>query len=163
MWVRCGPGGADYNANAIPDDCEAQCSANTDCDDGSACTCDRCLCGVCVHQPITFGDTNCDCIPPNLDDILCVLGGFADFALCPAANIHPPCTGDGDIDLDDILSVLSAFGGTNPCVQVCNVSCPTGACCNETSCSQESLVGCLQDGFTFKGENSTCLGTNPCP
>lgn len=160
---------SDCNANSIPDVCEPQCNTNADCNDMLACTCDRCVCGVCLHQPIVYADANCDCTPPNLDDILCVLRGFESFAYCSAADIHPPCTGDADIDLDDILAVLSAFGGTNPCLQVCNVICPTGACCRGMDCAQSSQVGCLapqapQTSGTFRGEGTLCPPLGPvCP
>jgi hypothetical protein len=64
---------------------------------------------------VKFGNANCD--PGNivnLDDILCSLSGFASLALCLEADINP-CGGNGLINLGDILDVLAAFGGANPC------------------------------------------------
>lgn len=164
--VACPPGTGDCNGNDIGDGCETHCVTDHDCNDYQVCTCDRCICNVCYHQPIEYGDVNCDCVPPNLDDILCVLRGFAHYNDCAAADIHPPCTGQGIINLDDILAVLAAFAGTNPCFLVCgDVSCPVGACCDGASCSLNSPSRCLSDGNTFKGDGSVCppLGANPCP
>lgn len=50
----------------------------------------------------------------DLDDILCVLDGFADPDACPAADIAP-CGGDDKIDLNDILAILEAFAGNGAC------------------------------------------------
>lgn len=163
--VDCPPGAGDCNGNGIGDGCELQCSTNLDCDDANVCTCDRCLCNVCFHQPVQYGDANCDCIPPNLDDILCVLNGFQNYASCPAADIHPPCTGQGIINLDDILAVLAAFAGTNPCFMQCSVSCPVGACCDGATCALDTPIGCITDGHVYKGDGSLCppLVPNPCP
>lgn len=163
--VACPPGTGDCNGNGIGDGCETQCSTALDCDDGNVCTCDRCLCNVCIHQPVQYGDANCDCIPPNLDDILCVLNGFQSYALCPAADIHPPCTGQGIINLDDILAVLAAFAGTNPCFMQCSVACPVGACCDGATCALDTPIGCITDGNVYQGDGSLCppLVPNPCP
>jgi hypothetical protein len=61
----------------------------------------------------------------NLDDILCVLGGFAAIADCPSADLNP-CGGNGIVNLDDILSVLAAFGGANQCMCTTTGPTPTG-------------------------------------
>lgn len=88
----------------------------TDADDGSAYTCVKCVLGACQLVQTTLGDVNCDGNPaPNLDDILCVLGGFSGPAHCPNADIHPSCVGNNVINLDDILVVLRAFGGDQRC------------------------------------------------
>ncbi len=50
----------------------------------------------------------------NLDDILCVLQGFASLSNCPLGDLAP-CGGNGAINLDDILGVLNAFAGSDPC------------------------------------------------
>lgn len=50
----------------------------------------------------------------NLDDILCVLSGFASFSICPNGDIGG-CSHNGVINLDDILAVLGAFSGSSPC------------------------------------------------
>lgn len=87
------------------------------CHDNDVCTCDGCSNGFCQYSRIRFGNTNCTG-PVNLadlDDILCVLNGFANFATCVNGDIHPACTGNNAINLDDILAVLAAFGGANPC------------------------------------------------
>lgn len=60
-----------------------------------------------------YGDVNCSGLV-NIDDILCVLNGFANFASCPNGDLAP-CQGNDFINLDDILAVLGAFAGQNPC------------------------------------------------
>lgn len=54
----------------------------------------------------------------NLDDILCVLGGFSTFANCPFGDVHPRDAIE-TVGLDDSLRVLAAFSGAlnrlNPC------------------------------------------------
>ncbi len=89
---------------------------NTACMDDNGCNHATCVSGFCVFTCERYGDVQ----PPggngvvNLDDILCILGGFANFANCPNADINP-CGGNGVINLDDILAVLGAFSGANPC------------------------------------------------
>lgn len=93
------------------------CIAQSDCLDADICTCDTCDpdAGVCAHRPTTYGNVDCDPMDfVNLADILCVLDGFEDVALCPHADIAG-CEENGTIDLDDILSVIAAFGGADPC------------------------------------------------
>jgi hypothetical protein len=50
----------------------------------------------------------------NIDDIICILNGFGNFATCLLGDIAP-CGGNGIIDLNDILAVLAAFSGNDPC------------------------------------------------
>ena len=62
---------------------------------------------------------------PDLDDILCVLGGFeagGDWLIvCPLADLLTDmnnCELNETVDLDDILAVLGAFEGSTPeCAQ----------------------------------------------
>ena len=102
------------------------CAVNLDCvllDDatGAPCTCDTCVAGFCSSNPIEFGNVNCSVNQtPNLDDILCVLVGFSNFASCPNGDIAPTtgptaCQGNDIINLDDILAALAAFAGNDPC------------------------------------------------
>lgn len=92
-------------------------AGSVDCHDDDVCTCDGCSGGYCEFKPIRYG--NVDCVGPpnqaNLDDILCILAGFANFASCVNGDIHPACTGNNVINLDDILGVLGAFAGNDPC------------------------------------------------
>jgi cysteine-rich repeat protein len=89
----------------------------------NACNSGTCTAMVCTYVCSKFGDVT---KPPNgivnLDDILCVLGGFAAIANCPNADLNP-CGGNGIVNLDDILSVLAAFGGANQCS--CTTTGPT--------------------------------------
>lgn len=85
--------------------------------DAQVCNCETYGgCYQCMSTPVEYGNVDCAGPPvPNLDDILCTLGGFGDFLSCPNADLAPVCTGDGIINLDDILAVLAAFGGADPC------------------------------------------------
>jgi hypothetical protein len=86
--------------------------------DDNACNCAECVDGYCEYTCARFGNVTCDSGElVNLDDILCVLAGFSNFAACTDADLAP-CDGNGIVNLDDILSVLGAFGGGNPCA--CN-------------------------------------------
>jgi len=93
-----------------------ECTRDGDCDEGSACFRDLCVDGACRLTSVAYGDVDGSGgdSPIDLDDIFCVLDGFASPALCPNGDIHP-CVRNGDIDLDDILAVLDAFEGANPC------------------------------------------------
>jgi hypothetical protein len=95
------------------------------CDDANPCTVDFCdpadptaTPEGCVH--VGNYDPDGDVFPPggdgvvDVDDIVCVVYGFADFDLCPTGDISP-CGGDGKINVDDLLDVLDAFGGVNDC------------------------------------------------
>jgi subtilisin-like proprotein convertase family protein len=73
---------------------------------------------VCDCVIVPFGDVNASMMV-DLDDILCVLGGFSDASLCPNGDIVPCDDGDGLIDLDDILAVLAAFSGNAACPDPC--------------------------------------------
>ena len=59
--------------------------------------------------PQSGGDCKVD-----LFDILCVLDGSANIALCPGADVAP-CGGDGTIDVEDVAAVLDAFAGSFSC------------------------------------------------
>ncbi len=89
---------------------------NAACMEDNGCNHATCVSGFCVYTCERYGDVQ----PPggngvvNLDDILCILSGFSNFASCPNADINP-CGGNAVINLDDILAVLGAFSGANPC------------------------------------------------
>lgn len=75
------------------------------------------LTGALIHvvEP-PYGDVTRDG-KVDLQDILCVLDGFAgDFSNCPLEMVDiAPCEPDGIVDLGDILAALDAFQGNNPC------------------------------------------------
>jgi hypothetical protein len=98
------------------------CVAVVDCRNdpaNNACNAVTCT-GTCTYACRKFGDItpatcpNMGCGVVNLDDILCLLTGFGNFASCPNGDLRP-CGGNGIINLDDILDALAAFGGDNPC------------------------------------------------
>lgn len=91
------------------------------CGDDNACTFDCSFDGgPCAHFEMEYGNVNGSPVQlPNLDDILCVLGGFSNLNSCPNADIKgntvTPCAPNLVINLDDILAVLGAFAGVDPC------------------------------------------------
>lgn len=101
--------------SACPCNSDVDCKASN-CNDDNACNhgiCDP-ICHVCYFECAVYGDTNSSGGSPNLDDILCTIRAFSNFSDCPNADIQP-CAGNGILTLDDILSVLGAFGGSNFC------------------------------------------------
>ncbi len=75
--------------------------------------------GLCECTP-PKGPCYGDIFPPggngtaDIDDLLCLLAGFANFADCSAGDIVP-CAGNGIIDIDDVLGGLIAFTGNSIC------------------------------------------------
>jgi hypothetical protein len=89
------------------------CELDVDCDDSSDCTIDTCEGGDCVFTSILFGDVD-DSGLVDLNDLTCVMDAFTGSVACPQADIFP-CSPDAVINVDDILSVVDAFAGINPC------------------------------------------------
>ncbi len=85
--------------------------------DLNVCTCCSCVGGSCTFIATSYGDSACTGpgIAVLLDDILCSLDGYTNFASCPDGDIAPDCVGDGVIELGDILGVLDAYAGADPC------------------------------------------------
>jgi hypothetical protein len=118
------------DANACTaDSCSAgQCmnavTSGAACDDGAPCTvndvCDESA--LCAGTPVVvlYGDVD----PPggngivDVDDLTCLVYGYAEAAACPGADIHP-CGGDDDIDVDDLLEIVRAYGGFFACPHPC--------------------------------------------
>ncbi|MEK6676728.1 MAG: hypothetical protein AABZ47_13880 [Planctomycetota bacterium] len=103
--------------------------SDADCEDGDACTMDRCDRNSggagsdgCVHDRIVsiYGDV----FPPegdgivDLDDLLCVLVGISINEKCPGGDISP-CVGDGIIDADDLLAIFGVYLGEPLCPDRC--------------------------------------------
>jgi len=82
--------------------------------DGNVCTYDECTESGCAGRSIAFGNADGGG-PVDIDDLMCVLRGVARFEECPSGDLAPACTGDGVIDLEDVLAVIQAFGGDDPC------------------------------------------------
>lgn len=90
------------------------------CDDSNACTVDSCnpLNAQCGHAPrgCVYGDVapaTHDCTV-TLNDVLCVVDGFARRGACQRADIFP-CGGSGDVTFDDVLAILKTFEGDPAC------------------------------------------------
>lgn len=113
-----GPGGYELSGGFWYGVSGTPCVTSIDCindQENNACNAVTCPSGMCHFACVRFGDIRSPANGVvNLDDILCLLSGFANFATCPDGDLHP-CGGNGTISLDDILSVLTAFGGGNPC------------------------------------------------
>jgi len=73
---------------------------------------------ACPCIPRRYGDVNHDG-RVDVDDILCVLDGFGEFASCPKGDIFP-CQPDGMIDINDIESVSDAVSGNPRCPDPCS-------------------------------------------
>jgi len=109
--------GQDCNRNGVIDAVDIGSGTSTDGNgDGVPDECEGCECrlyGDVVPQSAPVGNCVVD-----LDDLLCVLDGFADPATCPGADLSP-CGGDARVDLDDILAELDAFTGVYHCPHPC--------------------------------------------
>ncbi len=141
---------------AVSNSAVAQCSTNLQChNDNNVCTCDRCVSTVCQHNFTIYGNTNCDTASlPNVDDILCTLSGFSNFANCPNADLKPNCTGNNIINIDDILAVLNAFSGQDPCACATGIPCGIAADCDD---------GVFCNGAEVCTGGFCQPGANPCP
>lgn len=95
------------------------CNQDAHCDDDTPCTCDKCATGMCRHAPVPYGNVDCVAGIVDVDDIFCVLDGFANPDDCPFADLFP-CEGNGLVDLDDIFAVLDAFAGEAACPNPCS-------------------------------------------
>ena len=91
---------------------------NTRCDDDDVCTFDQCdpLLEDCNNTSNTYGDVNHDGTVDDAD-VDCALDGFAGvFIDCGFQDVDIfPCTPNGIVDLDDLLAVLDAYNGIDPC------------------------------------------------
>ncbi|MEK6674514.1 MAG: hypothetical protein AABZ47_02545 [Planctomycetota bacterium] len=54
----------------------------------------------------------------DVDDLICLLSGFANYGSCPSGDIFP-CTPNGLIDVDDLIGMLLAFTGQALCGTPC--------------------------------------------
>lgn len=66
-----------------------------------------------IVVPAPYGDLSQDGLV-GFEDIFCALEGFSNPSNCPAADLAP-CTPDGRINLEDILAVIGAYLGFEPC------------------------------------------------
>jgi hypothetical protein len=150
-----------------PEGFDCRCSSLDDCGipPSLACTTMYLACeeGVCIVEPKPYGDVNGDGIP-NVFDIFCQLelittGGTSELPGCSVASADiNPCDGNGLVKVFDILAVLTAIQGDEPC-------CTPGACClSDNSCVDvargEDCDYSHLDGDFARGE--TCA-TITCP
>ncbi|MCU0675584.1 MAG: hypothetical protein MUE69_22675 [Myxococcota bacterium] len=117
------------------------------CDDGIACTLDRCGAEGCEHMPV---DALCD------DDVICTDDACDPTRGCVTTNNTEPCS-DGVF----CNGADTCAGGT--CSMHAGNPCPSGASmCNEAS----STCACANDGEcpvdTFSGWSSCDFGSDVC-
>ena len=96
------------------------------CDDNDVCTGpDVCSAGRCdgPYNAKLFADVAPIFGTVDFDDILCILDGFSDPALCPDGDIigvGAVCeSGTNGIDFDDVVAALDAFAGSAACPDPC--------------------------------------------
>jgi subtilisin-like proprotein convertase family protein len=106
------PTSPDKNQTGVPDECES-CLALEDCQDNDPCTVDACVKGVCFNPWYPYGDMDHTGVV-DVDDISCLVAGFANWSSCPGADIYP-CVPEGAIDVDDLLAGIGAYAGIDPC------------------------------------------------
>ncbi len=92
------------------------CTSDIDCADLAVCTCDRCINNVCRNTPNEYGNADCVSIV-EIGDVTCILAGYNNVSDCPNGDVDPPCTGNDPpfIDIGDVLAILDAYGGFDPC------------------------------------------------
>ncbi len=105
----------DFNDNDIPDECDG-CVQNLDCLDENVCTYNLCDGGQCNQIDVRYGDI----APPfqgivETADILCAVRGFGEYELCPQADVAGCAPSGVPLFSNDILAVIEAFGGADPC------------------------------------------------
>jgi hypothetical protein len=93
------------------------------CTDGDFCTLnDVCSQEICAgtYTSMVFGELVTDLTPGvvEVEDLMCMVFGFAYLAWCPQGDIEP-CGGDGDIDVDDLVFIVAAYMGIYYCPTPC--------------------------------------------
>lgn len=119
----------DLDGNAIPDECECGdcgCVSDMNCvipaDAGAGepgsdvCQFQECDASACSEFAIRYGDV----APPygglvQTADILCGVQGFGSYADCPNADLAGCVVSGVPIQTNDILAIVDAFGGIDPC------------------------------------------------
>jgi len=164
----------EYTDGAVPDaGATPTCASDADCDDGVACTTDRCTRGFCLH---TGDDAQC------MDAIACTRGvctpaGCQQEPVDAMCNDGVPCTADRcDVTTgcvatpDDDRCTAAADGtcdATNGCqYPVCNAEtcvvendCQSGASCDGDVCVRPPLCaggGCCEGVCTDCNDNDPC-------
>ncbi len=107
---------ADCNLNGVPDECAAICEHDCQCVEPAPCAYGACVDDACASLPNEYGDMNHDGAV-NLFDVFCGLDAIGgDFSGCAFddVDIHP-CGGNGALSILDLLAVLDAIAGADPC------------------------------------------------
>ncbi len=116
----------------VPAEVAPQCQVDMDCDDGNACTRDRCIVGTCVQSRV-----QCDDFDPCTIDVCDPVKGCATR---PVAGCVPyVCTRDDQCDDNDPCSYDSCNLSTATCLRVA-LACDDGDPCTIDSCT--AGVGC---------------------
>lgn len=176
--MDAGGGGADAGAPP-PEDAGAACSTDTACDDGNACTEDRCSSGACTHAPLPPGTScsngsacdgaeQCDgagvCLlgtPPALDD-----GNPCTVDACdPAAGpVHLPMAAGTVCDDGNACTAGDTCNGAGACAAGAPLAVDDGNPCTRDLC--DSVRGVLHEplpfGDTACANASACDGVETC-
>jgi hypothetical protein len=126
----------DADGDGIPDGCETRCNTDCECVAADQIANPSCFAQVCPVPDGVFTSSTCQEIPIRLGniappytgtvaigDILCAAGGFVSYCACPNADIAGCQRSGVPITIDDILVVVAAFRGVDPCG--CGVPMPT--------------------------------------
>ncbi len=153
--------------------CGLECCADTDCDDGSACTHDYCDAGICLYDPITGGTAGgaIEC-----DGNLCTVDDSCNDGVCNPGMETTSCPSDPNPCMENACNPLTGLcestpldgvpcSDGNPCTQdemcvmgTCTspaVDCDDGIDCTVDTC--DAMLGCLHTA-----DNTTCDDGLPC-
>ncbi len=116
---ECGVLGGTFAAGQTcdgPDPCA--CLIDCDCQDSDVCTYNECDNGTCLSMAVRYGDVAEPFTSPPIvqtSDILCGVAGFGNYCSCPNADIEGCGPSGVPISTGDILEIVAAFGGADPC------------------------------------------------
>jgi V8-like Glu-specific endopeptidase len=162
MWLNCDTFQCDGG------DC-------TDCDGGGDPT------GACCFGTDCFVTTEAECTGNGGEYV-------GNDTTCGSSTCGSPSTcdadinGDGNVDVSDILAMVSAWGTNDPAADVNGDGTvgvadlllvidgwgpcegggdPTGACCAANDCAVMTAAECAGIGGSYQGDNTSCAG-DPC-
>ncbi len=107
----------DADLDGRPDECSAFCGNDCDCTDADVCSVNICSENLCDNFAAPrYGDIEEPFVGQvQTSDILCGVAGFGNYCSCPNADLAG-CSPSGiPIGTNDILALVDAFGGADPC------------------------------------------------
>lgn len=148
-----GGGGTDSGGRDAP---VTQCVGATDCDDGNACTIDRCVAGTCDHPLLTCNDDD-PCTEDSCD------GGQCNHRVTAGCCSKDEQCDDGDFCTPD-RCVNRACTADPPVAGCCNdvAACDDGNDCTYDDCSQHKCVHFPDSSAGCCEKDTDCLDGNSC-